>query len=281
MPSWHEMYFVGGELPQIRIRLHEDWITNNVVSNDSQIIQGYCEKYNFKNFEPNYDKDFGFENAFKFVRKSNGFVEVSIELPKVKYFSDTKCEMCEGTGNDDVLFRKCMFCNGKGYVAEYDTHTIAAVSASLAVLTTMLAFPDKETSSTRPQLITFQTLYKVGLHGGSLSGEYSGEVVDWLTKRHSGRQIPEMNQAMKDAYCYMNSVQPSELTERFDARVEYENGWLNVSCPGNACGLNPSTDPIEPGKGYRFGCHNVDSPTQQLTLISALAALEDAVRKDL
>lgn len=90
-----------------------------------------------------------------------------------------------------------------------------------------------------------------------------------------------MIQAMKTAYKRMFG--PDHIDEySFHAYVAYKGGWLNVGCPGNACGLNPTSQGVtEKGKGYEFACHNVDTPAQQITLLAGLAALHDKARKEM
>jgi hypothetical protein len=64
----------------------------------------------------------------------------------------------------------------------------------------------------------------------------------------------------------------------FQAYTQGNEGWLNVSCPGDACGLHPSNGYIDGERGYEFSCHNVDQPIQQFMLLAALAALHDLAR---
>ena len=94
----------------------------------------------------------------------------------------------------------------------------------------------------------------------------------------------EMIEAMIKTWQKMFPTKKVDKYDRysFRASVDYENGWLNVSCPGDACGLNPANScGGEDGRGYEFSCHNVDSPMQQLTLIAGLAALCDKAKKEI
>jgi len=118
------------------------------------------------------------------------------------------------------------------------------------------------------------------MHGGSLSGLYSIPLVKWMSEK-VGRNIPEMVGAMSTAYEHMLGPGSAKYGP-FRASVDYEGGWLNVYCPGDACGLNPDSNGLEgDGRGYEFSCHNVDSPAQQLTLLAGLAALHDRVDREL
>jgi len=144
-----------------------------------------------------------------------------------------------------------------------------------------------ETSAPFPQLLTVETITHNDMHGGSLGGMYSVPLTSWLASKVTDLPerhvyvIPEMEKAMKTAYYHMLSRGPLD-DHSFSAHIAYRGGWLNVSCPGNACGLHPShsRSPDE-GRGYEFSCHNVDSPAQQFTLLAGLAALHNRVRKEL
>jgi hypothetical protein len=66
--------------------------------------------------------------------------------------------------------------------------------------------------------------------------------------------------------------------------LRLESGGLCIDCPGDACGIHPDTYAeydIKEGRGYKFTCHNVDTPMQQITLIAGLAALHDCTRKEI
>ena len=65
----------------------------------------------------------------------------------------------------------------------------------------------------------------------------------------------------------------------FIAKVAYKDGWFNMSCPGDACGLHPADNMgTVSGRGYKFSCHNVDNPMQQIALLAGLAVLCDKAK---
>jgi hypothetical protein len=73
----------------------------------------------------------------------------------------------------------------------------------------------------------------------------------------------------------------SEPFDHFRFEIS-EKGGLIIDCPGDACGINPSGwSQISPDRGYKFGCHNVDTPAQQLILLIGLAVLHQEVDKTL
>jgi hypothetical protein len=127
--------------------------------------------------------------------------------------------------------------------------------------------------------LTVQTTTIQGMHGGSLGGMFSIPLVRWLSRVRVNTQLEKVENAMKAAY---NRMLGYRRYHRNDFRVWLADnqGWLNISCPGDACGLHPADHYRSAHKeGYDFACHNVDSPMQQLTLIAGLAALCDLVRK--
>jgi len=61
-----------------------------------------------------------------------------------------------------------------------------------------------------------------------------------------------------------------------------DRGWLGIGCSGDRTGLHPSSiSSMGAGEGYRFSCHNVDTPMQQIALLAGLAALCDKARKEI
>ncbi|MCX6731489.1 MAG: hypothetical protein NTX55_00665, partial [Candidatus Parcubacteria bacterium] len=142
--------------------------------------------------------------------------------------------------------------------------------------------PEQDTLAGFPQLLVVETMFRKEMHGGSLWGEYSVPLVNWLSALGNERtEITDMTQAMIVAYTHMMGDKFLSCHD-FWAVVENQRGWLNVNCPGNACGLNPSCGhEWKYGDGYEFTCHNVDSPVQQLTLLAGLAALHDRARREI
>lgn len=184
--------------------------------------------------------------------------------------------------------RDCIHCTGVGKELIFDWQSAYACSASFTVFLVLTEFVKTETSAPFSQLLTVKTMIREGLDGGSLSGEYSIPLVKFLSNLYdetkTRRSISEMIQAMKLAYNHMVGMRKFDQFN-FRASVDYEDGWLNVSCPGNACGLNPEHnagyDMKRRGLGYKFNCHNIDTPVQQITLLAGLAALHDKARKAL
>ena len=274
--SWHE------EGPAIVLRIHRDIVEDiKIIPDDAPIVAHFKEEFGFADFSGNLNEDFGFERVFLFQGKKNDFTQFLIPIPVIKKETDELCERCQGSGKDEYREeRDCLSCNGSCKEYIFDWQSAFGISASFTVLSAVLRFPEKTTSAPFPQLLTVETITQKGMHGGSLGGEYSISLCRLLASLGSGADIPEMVRAMKAAYGRMLGLTDFD-GHRFRACVDYDSGWLNVDCPGDACGLHPSSHDIRQGEGYEFSCHNVDSPAQQITLLAGLAALHDRARKEI
>ncbi|MFO0704845.1 MAG: hypothetical protein U0517_02620 [Candidatus Andersenbacteria bacterium] len=98
-----------------------------------------------------------------------------------------------------------------------------------------------------------------------------------------GALVKSVRAAMSEAY---GVLRDRRLVFLEDFRVKLEQGLLNLTCPGNACGLVPEcpTSPVATSAeqfvtneriGYELVPHNTDSPLQQLTLLAGLAQLDE------
>jgi len=280
MPCWYELSFVK-ETPALLLRVHEDFIKDKgAISENAPIVKNFKERFGFKKFSGDFGRDFGFEGVFKSRGVKDGFYEFMIEIPKVKKDSGKKCGYCEGSGEDRFLARKCLFCNGKGKEYIYDWQNAYAISASFTTFSVFAHFYQGNTSCLNLQLLFVETITDKNMHGGSLFGMYSIPLVKWLGSFGKHAIMVEMQEAMKITYFHMFG-KDDYLKHEFIAYVADNTGWLNVSCPGNACGLNPQSGYIEKDNGYEFSCHNVDTPMQQITLLAGLAALCDKARKEI
>jgi len=290
LPCWYELSWQdkksGQDGPEIILSIHEDFIrSQGQIPLDAPIVKAYLERFECKNFQNDFDGNFGFDGNFVSRGKENGFVRLAAKLPIIKIETKGKCSRCQGTGEDKFFDGRCSRCEGTGKEHKYDWLPAFRISATFTVFFLFARSFQKETGAGRPQLLTVQTRAERDMHGGSLSGAYSVDLVKWLGTLGEGATIEEMVKAMKKAYQYMFVEKENEVYSRFSARITDRQGWLNVDCPGDACGLNPSHgaeyDMKKGGMGYEFSCHNVDSPMQQLTLLAGLAALHDRARKEI
>lgn len=282
IPCWYELSWRKTK-PAIILRVHKDFIKNtDSIRDEVPIVVSLKEEFKFASFVGNFDGNFGFDNAFIRRGEKEEFVEFVVEIPRIKDYTG-KCKRCNGTGEDKELSMHCIHCGGEGKEYEFNWKLAYTISANFTVFSTFLRFPEKETSSSLIQLMTVQTITQQSSHGGSLGGDFSVPLCSWMDSLREKEEsdIVEMVEAMQTVYRVMfGRLKPYRKWD-FRAWVAYEGGWLNTSCPGDACGLHPQHMGPEKGQGYQFECHNVDNPMQQLTLIASLAALHDKARKEM
>ncbi|MEK7501565.1 MAG: hypothetical protein AAB629_01425 [Patescibacteria group bacterium] len=283
IPCWYELSW--RDKPQtLIIRIHKVFLeTLKTVPTDAPTVASLRKEFQFESFSGGFEKDFGFEGMIERHRNNSEgeFADFHIMIPRVRIATGKRCGDCNGTGEDKhITGSQCLYCDGTGKEHDYKWHEVYAISASLTVLFMILDYPEIETPSLLPQLLTVHTITANGQHGGELGGMYGIELCDWLGRFKPNTEMDEMTKAMKLAYGRMLSRRHF-LADRFEATIASENGWLNVSCPGDACGLHPADQHWRAGSGYEFSSHNVDSPAQQLTLLCGLAALHDKARGEI
>jgi hypothetical protein len=284
IPRWYELSW-DKEACSITLSASSKVWTDSLAGirlETSPIVKEMLKSLSLSSFEAHIPGAFGFNGAL-IASQDGDLVRFKAKLPQVRVVRG-KCEICGGSGSDFFFADSaCLACLGDGKGRQYEWQTAYAISATFTILLSLLNFPETESQDERLQLLKVETMTIQELHGGSLTGEYSIPLVQWLSE-HYGEEIEPMVQAMQTAHSRMFGPEEVEHNHwSFDARVAYPGGWLNVSCPGNACGLNPahSYNLNEGESGYEFSCHNVDSPAQQLTLLAGLAALHDCVDEDL
>lgn len=154
----------------------------------------------------------------------------------------------------------------------------ATLSLFLEIMNSHLQ-AEKPTNSNLPQLMVLHLIAHRGLHGGSLGGEYGIAFCNQLRKIRKDTKVQcRVLDAMQNGLCRIFNSEPFDHF-RFEIS---EKGGLIIDCPGDACGINPSDwSQISPDRGYEFGCHNVDTPAQQLILLIGLAILHQEVDKTL
>lgn len=77
-----------------------------------------------------------------------------------------------------------------------------------------------------------------------------------------------------------NKENDKEYNE-YATRIRINKFFLNLSCPGDSCGLDPENyDENCADTGYKLLPHNLDSPFQQFTLLAGLAKICQLARED-
>jgi hypothetical protein len=305
MAQHDEFFFIDGEdmpclyelswdehIPAIVIKMHRDFVESCFVSAEAPPIichfMGNFGFFAFDCFRPNLfgEQLFGFDGAFQKVKEEKDFMIFEARIPQVEKQLNEACHECNGTKQDRNLEgKKCLYCKGTGREMVMDWKPAYAISATFTIFSSLASFmhcKKHKTSCAFPQLLTVETITEKEQHGGSLYGVYSIPLARFLSSFEPNTEIIEITRAMIKAWDKMFGKTDKYERLSFWAKVANKNGWLNVSCPGDACGLHPEGS-WEPrlGEGYKFSCHNVDSPMQQISLLAGLAALCDKARKEI
>lgn len=283
VPCWYDLSW-DNKRCSIILKIHKDFVTSlDWMGSKSPIVEEMKEEFEFESFSSDFSKNLGFDDVFKFEKETEHFYSYLIEMPSP---SIAPCETCslqmEFDFPDQFSDILCPECWGRKQRIDTDWQTAYAISATFTIFFFLPYNPaENPVSFTYPQLINIQTCTLRDMHGGSLSGGYLYPTGKWLASHKPGFEITSIKEAMISAYEKMHHEKQDDMNRicNFKATIDYENGWLNTSCPGDACGLHPERSPPNNEFGYRFSCHNVDTPFQQLTLLTGLAALCDEVRK--
>ena len=313
VPCWYEIGF-DSERTGIILRIQKDFLKYiPTLSQAAPIVAAFLKQFGFSRFDPDMEGEtFGFEGCFKRKKDDGSSIVWYVDIPVFEKRVYVTCSHCQGHKN--LLEDVCSWCGGKGQVVELevcstckndpesvfyddcheckgdrkiektfmDWQSLYSISATFTLFFQLMDFGlDKENSisNKRFQLITVNTVTIRDMHGASLGGNYSKVLVRWLSSFPQDTEITEMSLAMKKVWTKLFNKCDRYEQSHIYAKVAYQNGWLNVNCPGDACGLHPGSNTgFRPNEGYDFSCHNVDNPMQQLTLLAGLGALCDKVR---
>lgn len=174
IPCWYEMAWRGwnGEEPAILLRLHNDFVRSiKPIPEAAPVVREFKEKFFdtlFDTFAGSFDGEFfGFNRAFRRRGETGEFVEYIVPIPVIKKPTGKTCPECDGTKEDRVVEdRECLFCDGTGREHRIDWRLAYSISASFTIFTAISEYPEIETSSLTPQLLTFHTITLSGQHGG-------------------------------------------------------------------------------------------------------------------
>ncbi len=151
------------------------------------------------------------------------------------------------------------------------------LSVSLNLLTSFLNYEQELLPPilAESQLISFTMKTEgVFMHGFALWVHLSKALVDWLRSFEHGCNLTDVEKAMIQVRRVLRPDDTrSDVEIRYNFSAEFTKPcWINLSVPGNACGLDPCEYEDE-RKGYKLSPHNTDSPVQQLSLLAGVAKL--------
>lgn len=171
-----------------------------------------------------------------------------------------------------------------------------ALHALLYDLNGLVLSPREPTNHAQLLTVKAMRLPQGGLHSHPVHGEVSVEGLRWLErvgKEGEGelssftytRPLPaQVASSMQQAWKSLAWDRTSRaMSEDIHGRIT-EDGRFTLTCPGNACDVSIYPDGFygsEDGLPAYFGCHNLDAPEQQLTLVVGLAVLHELMMEDL
>lgn len=241
IPAWYELRIHNNTT--LVVAVHPKVCALLEVRTDLPIIRLYEERLCIPSFSLENGR-WGFGGAMRLFSENNGWTSVHCPLPVYQ------------TKEEEV----------------FDKGNAKAVRASLSMLFTILSFySDADGDFTVPQLIIIDN-FDV-LAGNALSAIVTPGMHLFLSNLKTG-SLESVQQAMQiaDRYMWQRSCM-TDLLYSMQFRVDFSvSNKIHLSVPGNACGLDPYSY-SNSSLGYRLGPHNVDSGTQQLTLLMGLARL--------
>ena len=164
-------------------------------------------------------------------------------------------------------------------------------SLTMFLLTRALGFPfEQEPSSNQTQHVQLTTMSEIGRSGGyghAVGGIISENVIDWLKSyakdmstgpnvHQSAPLPPAVLSALRSTW---HNVAGEQIKQYAGASHIYgwvrDTGAFSMVCFGEACDLSIYPDQwLDEGcEIVEFGCHNLDSAEQQLTLVAGFAKL--------
>lgn len=182
------------------------------------------------------------------------------------------CELCPYCmGNHKI---RCLYCDGKGFVSNQNSTALRAASASLSIFLRMISSSKRLPHTKKVQLLQLGTTTDTDLpfEPFAMSGRISAKLQQ-LLRRNDLDLHNQLTQQMQLVYSWMLGKE-EYLSTYFQVNHNPDCGAIHLSCPGNACGIDPSEYVrTTEDTGYGFQSHNMTNPAQQLTIISGLAEL--------
>ena len=223
---------------------------------------------------------FGFKEVMKKITSADPFTtKFSIELP-AKTESDEKCISCEGTGKEKYYIaekegEKCYHCGGSGKQPIFDWPRAIAIVASLQVffvLADIFSAKMEENNSTCQQLMSFAlriSREKMGL-GTILNTKMHSQFLEYLKAICQGQEHIAIDQAIEAMQIVTKRIfGPLRDNYFLNAYISCPD-FLIINCDIQACGLYTARELSGP---TTLASHNVDTPFQQIILLSALATM--------
>lgn len=169
------------------------------------------------------------------------------------------------------------------------------LSELFSILSAYAALPDSNCAfdAERRQLLRIQMGIRDGTDGSMAIAPIGGiayaELLDWLALQYTkkgSRRLPKIEEMIWKA---CNALLTEKLPKRrgpstfssIETRIE-DNGSFMLQTIGNTSDVSTyEAWNRKAGEQHEIGCHNVDRPIQQLSLLAGLAGLHDIASKEL
>lgn len=224
------------------------------------------------------------------------------EMVRAFRASSYECDLTKGFGFDGSIVAVGL--EGNYRVLEAPLTTAARhlnLAGSISELFALLQWPGFDLQAgeepwqldgTREQqvLLTSDINPNGGLHSSPLYGYTSSALIDWVEGKYQEGwyEVTLAEEAMLETWNTL-TTQPKRvarpsigcgLADDFLVRVG-ENGRFLLRTIGNSCEVETEDwSTRRKGEGLRLGCHNLDSPIQQLSLLAGLARLHELAEQD-
>lgn len=182
--------------------------------------------------------------------------------------------------SDAIGYRNCGYLK-RGEEVEVrlplrERHAAETVLTLTILLEAVNGIPGEERKSNRPQLMSISSdCRRSGQYAHPLYGHVYPPMRRWLNTLGTEGFPASVVDAMRETW---RAVAPQEIRKYADGcqAVVTEDGRFGLVCFGNACDVSIYPDYLwrdEPDVSCEFGCHNLDTAFQQLTLIAGLAQM--------
>lgn len=186
--------------------------------------------------------------------------------------------------NSDWITYKCLLPHPKAN-GEIDWDRLYSTAATLQLLFRHLKQTRPETNSAIPQMLVIDLFLRERgvLYGSSLEVNIEPALCGWINQNAGNDKTEQIiSRSMRESFKRMLGKLEEFDHWYFSASLR-DPKWIHLSCPGNACGLDPSDSYYHDhslDQGYELLPHNTDNPWQQLTLLSGLSKIDKLASKN-
>lgn len=265
-PAWYELGVKDeGRILTVSVAPTAHDELKRLATNDAPIVGALLELHRFAEFIPPGESSWGFGEVLHVCESErDDWQSWTITIPQVTpRLAD---------GKRDGL-------------REIDWNTPFAISSTLHVLFTLMFILDDECKGDciEHQLVEYDVNPGRGMGQSGMAAGLSPMVVAWVVEQVENQSHPVIDVNMRNAHMRLFAL---DALDRYDAYYIgsefYEPHRIHLKCANNATGLDPDSHQLTgDDRGYELVPHNVDTPMEQLVLLTGVATLEQLVRQSL